>query len=100
MVLNERTRFFPEPETETIVVRPTSKVENNSENDEANYGDDLDRRKDEFSFPVCTCWPEVVTVDRCEKERWSSPAPKKLMKTTTIKQSIIHSELRLVFLSQ
>lgn len=35
MVLDERTRFFPVPETKTVVVRPTSKVEDDAKDDEA-----------------------------------------------------------------
>jgi D-lyxose ketol-isomerase len=35
MVLNERTRFFPEAETKTVVIGPTSKVEDDAEDDEA-----------------------------------------------------------------
>lgn len=59
IVLDERTRVFPvtEADSETsvrteeiiekqctlpVVIRPTSKVENNSEDDEANDGQDLD----------------------------------------------------------
>jgi hypothetical protein len=35
MVLNERARFFPEAETKTVVIGPTSKVEDDAEDDEA-----------------------------------------------------------------
>ena len=44
IVLNERTRFFPEAETKTVMVRPTPKVENNPEKDEA-----WNKREDEVT---------------------------------------------------
>lgn len=52
IVLHERPRVLPVPEADPVVVRPPTEVEYDSENDEADDGDDLDGREDELALAV------------------------------------------------
>jgi len=51
--LGERARVLPESETNTVMIWSSTKVEDNSKDDEAGDGKNLDRGEDEFGFAVC-----------------------------------------------
>jgi hypothetical protein len=57
--LYERSRILPIPETDAIVIRPTSEIEDDSQYDKTNDGNHFDRRKDEFRFSIGACSQHV-----------------------------------------
>ena len=52
--LDEGTRMLPRAETNTVMVRAPTKIENDHQYDESDNGDDLDRGEDELCFTICT----------------------------------------------
>ena len=67
VVLVERTRVLPVPETKAVMVGTTTQVEYDTEDDEAHDGDDLDGREDKLCFTIHT-GSEQVDDDDDNKE--------------------------------
>ena len=69
MELDERTRVDPVPESDTVVVGAAAKVEDDTEDDKADDGDDLDGCEDELAFTVDAGTEQVDDHDHDETHR-------------------------------
>lgn len=59
VVLNERAGVLPVTETNAVVVRSSTEVKNDTEDNETDDGDDLDRGEDELRLAVDTSTEEI-----------------------------------------
>ncbi len=62
--------MFPVSESDSVVVRATSQVEDDTKDDQACDGDDLDGGEDELSLAICTCMDcRLRGASECRRKR-------------------------------